>query len=672
MVTLSPKINNLNSMKKALLVILIFSGICKSTVAQDFPYGGVTQAELDMKNYSKDTSAHAVVLQEYGKTKIAVTNDDNIKVIFEYHVKIKIFDNKAFDEGTVEIPVYNNSDNDSYEEVSGIKGVTFYTDDNGSAQKTELEEKKVYPEKINKHYALYKFAMPGIKSGCIIEYKYTIESPYWLTLHDWQFQSDIPKVYSEYEVHIPGFWVYNASLKGPLKLTKQSADIEPGCFQSHGATAGCSLLVYGMANVPAFIKEDDMTSPKNFMSAINFELAEYTSPYTGSKTKITKEWKDVDYELKNNPDFGGQLKRKGLFKDKIAPVIAGKTADLAKAKAVYAYIQRYFKWNEHSSIVSVDGLGKAVDSHGGSVADINLSLVVALNVAGLNAYPVVLSTRENGIINTLYPVLSDFDYVIAQVNIGDKSYLLDATDPLLGFGMLPFRCLNDKGRVMSFDKPSVWIDLSSQEKKKSSRILDLTLTDDGKLKGTVTNYFIGYEAYSKRKEIAKYNSTDEYAEKLNAEWPKIKILKTEITNLDSLDLPLGEKFDVEINAYNKLENSMSFNPFFWNRLTVNPFKLDQRNYPVDMGIPSDDKIVLFVHLPPQYTITNTPQTMSIALPANGGRFITDYQADGNMFTFSHGIQLNKSIYSSEEYPYLKELYNKIIQSEKPDMIFKKK
>jgi cell fate (sporulation/competence/biofilm development) regulator YlbF (YheA/YmcA/DUF963 family) len=36
------------------------------------------------------------------------------------------------------------------------------------------------------------------------------------------------------------------------------------------------------------------------------------------------------------------------------------------------------------------------------------------------------------------------------------------------------------------------------------------------------------------------------------------------------------------------------------------------------------------------------------------------------------MQLNKSIYAKEEYPYLKELYNKVIQSEKAEVIFKKK
>jgi len=332
-----------------------------------------------------------------------------------------------------------------------------------------------------------------------------------------------------------------------------------------------------------------------------------------------------------------------------------------------------FKWNEFYGIESVDGLSKALDAHSGSVADINLSLVNALNAAGLNTEAVLLSTRENGNVNTLYPVINDFNYVIAKVNIGDQNYLLDATDPLLPFEVLPMRCLNDKGRVFSLDKPSYWMDLNLPQKEKNTYSLDFTLQDDGRLKGTLVHYSIGYAAYKKRKAVKKFNSIDEYVEDLNGKMQKTKILKSEIVNLDSLDMPLGEKYEVEVNLYDKVNsNRLTFNPFFFDRIDTNPFKLAERSYPVDMGMPSEDRFILTIYLPAQYTIETGPQTTNMSLPNNGGKFLTSYEPRDNSFTFSNSIQFNKSVYSSEEYPYLKELYNKIIQSEKVEMVFKKK
>jgi len=295
-----------------------------------------------------------------------------------------------------------------------------------------------------------------------------------------------------------------------------------------------------------------------------------------------------------------------------------------------------------------------------------------MNSAGINTEAVLLSTRDHGVVNSLYPATNDFNYVVAKVNIGDKSYLLDGTDPLLSFGMLPLHCLNDRGRVFSLDKPSYWIDLNLPQKEKSTRTLDLTLQDNAILKGTCTNYFFGYEAYKRRVAIRKFNTPDEFVEKLNATSQHVKIIKFEIGNLDSLEAPLVETYTIEVDIFNKLDNRLSFNPFFWDKIDTNPFKLNERSYPVDMGMVSDDRLMLTVHLPDHYIVEVPPQVVDIAMPNSGGRFITSYQPDNNSFTFAHVVLLSKSIYSSEEYPYLKELYNRIIVSEKAEMIFKKK
>jgi hypothetical protein len=661
-------------MKK--LILFTISLCCLNLVSkaqEDFEYGKVTQAEINMQRYDKDTAAHAVVLNEFGRTNINATNDEHIRLIYQYHVKIKIFDNEGINKGNIEVPLYNNDGYDEFEEINSIKGITTYVDDNGQIQTAELDGNKIYRTKENKHYTLVKFAMPAVRKGCIIDYTYTTFSPFWENFHNWKFQWDIPKVYSEYDVHIPGFWNFNASIRGAFKLTKNTAEIETGCFSFAGAKSDCSHFVYGMKDIPAFIEEADMTSANNFISGIYYELVDYTDLQGGGKHVIAKEWKDVDLELKHSDYFGNQLKKKDFFKDKLAPVIAGKTDSLDKAKAVYEYIKQNIKWNNFYGTGSEDGVRKVFENHTGSVADINLALVTALSAAGLNANAVILSTRDNGIVGRLYPAVGDFNYVIAQVTIGGKSYLLDATEPLLSFGMLPLRCLNDQGRVMCLDKPSYWIDLNTSQKESNTFLLDLILQPDGKIKGTMIHYSLGYEAYEKRKEIKKFNSVDEYVESLDEKSSKFKILNSEVTNLDSLDLPMSEKYSVEIKEFNNMDHErLLFNPYLWDRITVNPFKLADRTYPVDCGMPSATRFTLNMQLPDDYTIESVPQDIGVQLPNNGGSFIVHFEVNGNTFTFSYVTKLNRSVYYPEEYPYLKELFNKIILAEKAELIFKKK
>ncbi|MDB5142422.1 MAG: hypothetical protein JWQ66_1135 [Mucilaginibacter sp.] len=665
-------------MKKTLLPVALFL-ISLSAFAQDFPFGQVSNQELEMKKYDKDTSAHAVYLNEYGSSKMNFDNEYRIMLTFEYHAKIKFFDTKEFEsQGTIAIPIYNG-DNMVYEQVEDIKGITYYQDDNGNMQQAELDPKKVFRVKDSKHWSTLKFAMPSLRKGSVIEVSYKIISPYLFNFHSWYFQENIPKINSEYEVHIPGFWYYNTALKGYLKLTKNKITIERGCLTygvggyNTGASADCSDIVYGISNVPAFIKEDHMTSEKNYISSLNFQLVEETDLTNGTKIKYAKDWKDLDYLLKTENRFGGQLKRKSLMKEKISVVIAGKTDELEKAKAIFSYIKNTLKWNEQSSFLSYDGINKAMESHTGDSGDINLALVTALNAAGITTEAVLLSTRANGNINKLYPNLSDFNYVVAKVDIGDKSYLLDATEPLLPFGMLPLRCLNDQGRVFSLDKPSYWMDMTTQQHENMTYSFDLTLQDDGKMKGSITRYSAGYSGYLRREAIKKFNSVDEYVENFGEKLPRMKILKSEIVNLDSLDKPVGETYQVEINMPDKLNHDrLTFNPFILDQITTNPFKLAERDYPVDWGMPSDERYVLNMHLPAQYVVENPPQPVDFSLPNQGGKFFTTFEGASQSFTFSYVTQFNKSVYGAGEYPYLKELYNKIILSEKNEMVFKKK
>jgi hypothetical protein len=653
-------------------LLLLFFGLFFNNLifAQDFPYDSYNLSDLDMKTYEKDKTAHAVVLKEFGKTWIS--SGDGLPLYHEYHVKIKIFDSKAFEEGNISIPIHK-SDNNSFEQVRDVVGVTYYANEQGNIQRSYLDPKTVVTENRNKYWDLVKFAMPNLRNGCVIEYKYTLQSPYSLTFRDWDFQSTIPKISSEYEAHIPGVFNFKATLRGFYKLNKNVSEIEHECFVVGGTKCDCSKITYAMNDIPAFVKEDYMTAPKNFMSAINYELNDYINPYNGQKTVKTQTWADIDRSLKQSEDFGIQMRKTGLFKEKLPAITAGITDNLEKAKAIYHYIQKNLKHNRFVGIYSDNGLRKTLDTHSGSTADINLALVTALKAAGIDAEAVLLSTRDHGFIGKLYPAIGDFNYVVAKANIGEKSYLLDATDAMLPFGLLPEDCINDQGRVISLDKPSYWIDMVASQKRSRTHVMNLTLQSNGKLTGKLNNYSSGYEALDKRRSIKKFNSLDEYVENLDEKMPKVKIVKYEIKNIDSLETPLVETYDVEIDLYDNMDaNRLAFNPYMLHRITENPFKMADRTYPVDMGAAIDTRIVLTVTLPDQYTMETLPENKAVSLPNQGGRFVTGYDPIANGFTFSHIIQLNKPIYSSEEYPYLKEFYNTIIKAEKADIIFKKK
>lgn len=656
-------------MLRILIFALFLSPICAT--AQSFTFGQLSDSDRTFDRKQLDSNANAVYLNEAGSTRFNFDSETgHMRLVHEYHARIKIFNKEGFNAANIIVPLYKSgTGNNDQEMISDIKASTFNYQ-NGRLEETAMSNKAVFQEEKSKYLALAKFTLPNLKENSIIEYSYRVETPFLFNFKTWHFQSDIPKVNSTYIAYIPANYRYNVSLRGFYKLTDTKAELSRECLRIAGKEMDCSKLTYTMKNLPAFIEEDYMTAPANYKSAVYFELEEVFY-LNGSSQKYTKAWRDIDYELTSNRDFGGQMKRKEVFKSILPNITANTTTDLDKAKAIFDYIKKQIRWNSYYGKYSETSVKEVVDKRSGNVADINFALISALSAADLDVEAVILSTRDNGTPNKLYPIMSDFNYVIAKVNIGEESYLLDASEPLLPFGLLPLRCINDQGRVINLKKPSYWIDLKAAKKSITTHNLIAKMTEDGKITGTITSMAFGFNALNTRRDIKKYTSVDEYVEKLDERLANIKIKNFKIKNLDSIENALIEEYQVELNITNTEKNASHFSPFFINPVRKNPFKLAERNYPVDLGAANEERISISLELPDQYVLKEQPKNLSIALPNQGGRYILQTTLIDKVLTINQQLLFSKAIYSSEEYHYLKEFYNMVIQAQKADVLVAK-
>jgi Fe-S cluster assembly iron-binding protein IscA len=654
-------------MSKSLLVLslwLAFFGV----KAQDFTFGQLTNEDRLFDRNKIDSNANAVYLDEYGTSRLIFDSETgNMRVEFYYHAKIKIFNKEGFKQANIVIPIYNGDSDSRKEMISELKASTFNFE-NGRYEESFMDKKAIFTEKRSKYLSLQKFTLPNIRENSIIEYSYMIESPYIFNFKTWEFQGDIPKLNSVYVAFIPANYNYNVSLRGFYKLTDNKAELSKECLRIAGKEMDCSKLTYTLKNIPAFVEEDYMTASSNYKSAIYFELAE-VHYLNGSSQKYTKTWQSVDNELTGDKNFGGQMKRKDAFKEIMPQLIANAATDLDKARNIYDYLKKQLRWNNYYGKYSETNIKNVLENRTGNVADINLSLIAAMSAAGLDAEAVIISTRENGMVNKLYPVMSEFNYVIAKVNIQGTSYLLDATEPLAPFGLLPLRCINDQGRVINLKKPSYWIDLKASKKSLTNHILTGELYEDGKIKGTITTSRIGYDGINQRKEIKKYNSIEAYVEKLDERLTNIKIKNFKISNIDSVENALIEEYEVEFSVYDPSHKEQSYiNPFFINPIRKNPFNLKERTYPVDLGAAHEERLSINLQLPANYQVKEKPQDLSLGLPNNMGRYLLQISLNDRNLLMSQVLQFNKAIYTSEEYHYLKEFYNRIIQTQKMDIL----
>ncbi|RAW01802.1 DUF3857 domain-containing protein [Pseudochryseolinea flava] len=641
--------------------LTVFLLAVQSILAQEHGFKfGATYRDLAIERYAPDTTAYAVVVDEFGETFFE--NGGDYRLIHNYHVRIKILKSEGVKLGDVTIALRKYES--EIETVSEIRASSFNIV-NGSMVETKLEQKSIFTERVNDDYSQKKFAIPNVKVGTVIEYSYALSSPFTYNFHPWKFQDEIPKMSSEYWANIPANYNYNISLRGYLKLTKNESEVSRACYR----TADCSRLKWGMKDIPAFVEEPYMTASSNYIAAIRFELSEVQF-FDGTKKKYTKEWRDAIDELRKRDDFGVQLRRgKDILDQHIALVIAGETDSLAKAKRVYEFIQGWYDWNDEFGFLSDKGIKKAFDQKTGNVADVNLSLIAALREAGFNANPVLLSTRKHGAVTELFPVLSEFNYVVASVKIKNKMYMLDATDDMLPFGLIAERCLNGKGRLID-NRESRWVDLVAGEKSKKINVVALLANAEGKLNGTITTSYFGYEASYKRAEILTAGSEEEFIKAEIKNEKNHSIEKIAIQNATDVSKPLVITSTVSLEPFDNLTGGTSlFNPFIAGKWR-NPFKSKDRIYPLDYGAPREEILIFSMQIPPNIDLVDIPAKVGLLLPNGGGRFISEAKQTGNLITVSSSIAISKSFYDAHEYRYVRELYDNIVSVQNTDLVLK--
>ncbi|MBE8722583.1 DUF3857 domain-containing protein [Sphingobacterium pedocola] len=617
-----------------------------------------------------DSNARAVVISELGKTTIdLVEAERSIRVLHRYAIRIKINKKEGYDKANFSLPLYKYGGD--FETIQDIKAKTYNLTEN-KINISELKNKDIYTENKTPFVKLSKFTLPDVREGSVIDIEYTIISPNIFNYKKWEFQSDIPKLKSTYTAIIPALYKYNVTLRGALKLEDVKSKVLRECFRVGGAKADCSELTYSMKNIPAFEEEDYMLSPQNYISAINFEMEE-AQHLNGAKQTYTKKWSDVDRELMTEKEFGGQIKKTKFFLEALPDSILSQTDLRLKAKSIYSHIQARIKWNNMYGKYSQFGVEESYEKRSGNVADINFSLIAALNAANIEAYPVLVSTRENSLPNSLHPVLTDFNYVIVGVKLDNETILADASENFLPFGELPLRCINEKGRIIFSRKSSEWIPLENKTKSLTSYSFDGELDLSTKLIGSLTITYDGLDALRKRKEISGYPSVTEYEEKLDERLTNISLTNLNIQNLENLDLLLSEQFDVIVdvgNGHIQPKTVFNLNPIFIDRITRNPFNLDDRTYPVDLGSQREEKHNFSIVLPEGITVQSGPKTANLTLPDGAARYVYKNSIDNNVLMIQQSLSLNKAVFNTDEYFFLKELFSRAIQHLKVDYILK--
>ncbi len=630
------------------------------------PFGKVDKADLEMKSCDFEKDANAEVL--FSKSDVYF-GADLLSITNEVHRRIKIFNDNGKSEADIRLPYYGGN---QYEYITGLQAETINLN-NGNIEITKLDKKLIYTKIIDKERNEITFTMPDVKPGCIIEYKYKWNTNYFGNMPDWECQEKIPVRYSEFKTSIPDIFYFRVHSHLSQPFVKQTTE---ALGRSLGAGADADpynldVQTRGLANIPSLVDEPYMSSFHDNAQALRFQLVSIR-PIGGFTHTGSDSWAKVGGTLIDDEDFGGQLKRSLTDEDVIVNKAKALKTDNEKIVYIFNEVKNAMKWNGQDNWCTNDGTYRAWVNKTGNSTEINLILYHLLKQAGIEVYPMVVSTKEHGKVDPFYTSVYQFNKAVAYIPVDStKIYILDATGKYNIYNEIPADLLNSAGLYV--DKKNNKYDIITLHKNEPVRkavLINAEIKPDGKMDGTAQ---ISNMSYNRIAAVSRYKTDGEkkYIDYLQDGDNNLKIASVKFDNMEVDSLPLTENINFHLDLAGSDENYIYFNPNLFTSLHNNPFLSENRHTDIDFEYLRTYLISGIYKMPSGYKIDALPKSVNMVMPDKGIAFKRIVAEQDGSIIVRYTIDFRKDDYNKNDYPDFHDFFKKMNELLNEQIVLKK-
>jgi len=613
-------------------------------------YANFEKDEIELKVCHFDKDADAVII--FDKANAGYNDEHNL--VTERRIRFKILREKGIEKANIQIRYYSY---ENFETIRGLQASIFNIDDEKGQVLTTLDKKLVYDKKLNKYYSELSFTMPKVKVGSIIDYKYESVMKNYGALREWYFQQEIPVMLSSYHLSI----IPNAEFAWSVyKRTSIPIDIKP---DPKGGT-----ILFEMKNLPGLRNEAYMASARDYLQRVNFQFSGFTNYY--GKQNYSTTWKELSKELLEDKDFGSQITKNLSNSDIIKSLCAKASSPYEKMRIIHDYVRFNINWNNIYSKYATEGIKEPWEKKTGNSGEINLILINLLKSEGLDVFPLLVSERENGKIDSTYPFVDQFNKVAAYVNINGKGYILDGTDKQTPSYMVPFEFLNTIAFMVAKKNSTLITIIDPDRKKKNTIVLKGDIDVSGTMKGEV--WVNNYDYSRLEKKVKYFKNKQKYKdEEFLKPYAAVKIDSFQINDLESDSLPLKHTFKLNYT----LDKSGDYYLLNYNLFTgfeKNPFLAEQRFSNIDFGCKYLCILDGNFNLPQNLVSESIPKNMKLVSPDNSMSVSRQIELNSNSLRIMLKIEFNKTEYLADEYDMVQEFYKKMMDVLSEPVVLKTK
>lgn len=671
--------------KNYLLLFAFFIMSHLAVMAQqnvNMKFGKPTKEELEMTSYPLDPNADAVELCRLTNVEYTVQTNG---YIVDYHekVRIKVLKPEGANQATVVVPYIHNFNgksnikgskfssrgnsldienpsgsfledaigNYNTESVEDLKAVA-YNQVNGKTVKSVMKRDAVKIEKLNEQDAQVTFTVPDVREGTVIEYEYTVHSQLFFLMRDWYAQREIPVAYACLDVEIPGYLIFNVEEHGIQRLVCKCVQGTMRYKLDSDAIAAPVIISTNHytcvgRDLKAIPKDSYIWNERDYCAGVTADLKSYSLRGT-LQIDYARTWDQIDSMVIEDEDLGKHLDDESPLKDAIAQA---KIADIAneteRAAAVYQLVMKQVKWNGKYAIWPKK-TSETLKKGTGTNADINLLIIQSLHEVGLNAYPVVLRSRDMGQMPYNFPSIAKLStYVVGISPSSAPAMYIDASTNDGYFNVLPEPLLVERARTVAKGKKNQWINFQKLQRSQTSIMIDAELTADGKLTGTQTARYVGLAAAKYRQELREQGKEISFAPE--------------------------EMQTMEFSRQGEVSNGViRISPFNNPPMPANPFTASERIMPVELPCLSSENIIVNIKMPEGYTLAQDAQNTILSTSDKGldGRIFTS--VIGDKLQLQYQFNVNKLNLSEKNYKEVKDIFEMLSKCSNSLLEFKKK
>lgn len=665
---------NLRSVLVALLLLLT----APFSIAQDYDFGKVSKAEVQETEFAINPDVDARYLFRNVEVSYDLTAETPIRVT-EVHERIKIYNEDGYNYATQSVVTYE--DVNVKEQIRGLKGYTYNMEGN-KLKKEKLKGSGKFSEKINEERTREKWIMPNVKDGSVIEYTYRIESNLLASMDRIDVQEDIPIARMKVKVSIPEFFEitpldnptanYKFQMAGEQRTKRISSTntVTSGGIAARSKTSNTSFAYQvndytaDIQNVPGLADESMVSNRERYRAFIDWKLDAIKMPGS-ARRPMNLTWDDLVYRVYDNQNFGPQLGRQGAFKDEIAQY--AELPDEQKIAAAFQFVQSKVSNNGYIGVFAYNGVRKAYREGSGNVADINLMLVSALNELGVQSYPVLVSTRSNGVPH--YPSQSSFNYVIAAAQLNGGYVLMDASDPYSLPNMLPEHVRNVRGRLISPNKNSEWISLEGGLASQAQSMQEIAVSETGVMSGSYKERSTDMLAHERRMAIAPRDK-QEVMEALENNYD-VTVTNFEKEEITDLSAPYVIDFGFTGDKLTDVIDDTILIPALGLEKFENPFKAASRTLPISREYPLTERGLINITIPAGYTVESLPEQARMATPDKELEYTYSATADGDKVSIQYQLKMNAKEITAGDYTTVKMFYEQMVAHAGGSIVLKK-